>query len=150
MRSKPKTSWSYENLKELTLPKNHRVIFDGFEYVWESKTGGSWSRHYIINFDSVKKYESYLLYNISRWTTEVKDRKDDFIRNEIRKKRKDLKAKNKELKKIVTIYKKPLKNLKKIKMILEVNSSVSNKDIYTAIGLSKTQFYNYINKIQTL
>ena len=32
-------------------------------------------------------------------------------------------------------------------MILDVSSTVSNKEIYKAIGLSKSQFYNYINKI---
>tara|TARA_R110000803_G_scaffold6559_2_gene21315 strand:- start:380 stop:601 length:222 start_codon:yes stop_codon:yes gene_type:complete len=58
--------------------------------------------------------------------------------------------KRRELKKIVTIYKKPLKKLKKIEMILEVGSSISNKEIYKAIGLSKTQFYNYINKLYKL
>ncbi len=58
------------------------------------------------------------------------------------------KTKARELKKIVTIYKKPLHKIKKIKMILEVSSTVSNKEIYKAIGLSKSQFNNYKKQLK--
>ena len=148
MRSKPKTSWSYDKLKQLTILKNHRAIFDGFEYVWQSKIDGVWDRHYIINFETLKKYESYLLYNIARWSTELKDRDKDMLLTQVRVLRDAEKTKARELKKIVTIYKKPFHKIKKIKMILEVSSTVSNKEIYKAIGLSKSQFYNYIKQIK--
>ena len=150
MRSNPITSWSYDKLKQLTLPKNHRAIFDGFEYVWQSKINGVWSRHYILNFETLRKYDSYLLFNISRWSTEVNNRDSAMLLKQIKEERVLESQKRRELKKIVTIYKKPLKKLKKIEMILEVGSSIPNKEIYKAIGLSKTQFYNYISKIYKL
>ena len=87
MRSNPITSWSYDKLKQLTLPKNHRAIFDGFEYVWQSKVDGVWSRHYIINFESLRKYESYLLFNISRWSTELRNRDSSMLLKQIREER---------------------------------------------------------------
>ena len=107
MRSKPITSWSYDKLKQLTLPKNHRAIFDGFEYVWQSKIDGVWNRHYILNFNTLKKYESYLLYNIARWSTELKNRDKDMLMKQIKEERAIERLKKRELKKIITIYKKP-------------------------------------------
>lgn len=150
MRSNPITSWSYDKLKQLTQPKNHRAIFDGFEYVWQSRIEGVWSRHYILNFESLRKYESYLLFNISRWSTEITNRDTAMLLKQIKEDRIVENKKRRELKKIVTIFKKPLKKEKRIEMILDVSSSVSNKEIYKAIGLSKSQFYNYINKIYKL
>ena len=37
-----KTSWSTEDLMSLTKVKNHKFVFDGYEYTWHRKLKDDW------------------------------------------------------------------------------------------------------------
>ena len=51
-----KTSWSTEDLKSLTNVKNHKFVFDGYEYTWHRKLKDDWEIHFIRNFTDKKKH----------------------------------------------------------------------------------------------
>ena len=69
-----KTSWSTEHLQSLTQIKNHKILFDGYEYYWVRKLEDKWERHFILNFTNKKKAFHYLKYNIRKWQEELKVR----------------------------------------------------------------------------
>ena len=71
-----KTSWSTEDLKSLTKINNHKIMFDGYEYVWVRKLKEDWERHFICNFKNSKKAFSYLKYNMVKWKKELNNRLD--------------------------------------------------------------------------
>ena len=71
-----KTSWSNEDLKKLTIVKNHKIVFDGYEYTWYRKLKDDWEIHFIRNFKDRKKAFAYLKYNISKWNKELNNRID--------------------------------------------------------------------------
>jgi hypothetical protein len=69
-----KTNWSNEDLKSLTKVKNHKFIFNGYEYTWYRKLKDDWEIHFIRNFTDRKKAFSYLKFNISNWRKEFNNR----------------------------------------------------------------------------
>ena len=64
------SSWSTEHLKQLKEITNHKVIYDGYEFIWMSKLDNEWSRHYVANFDNYNKPMSWIYFNISIWDNE--------------------------------------------------------------------------------
>ena len=140
----PRTSWSNDDLKNLTNINNHRATFDGFEYTWEHKLRRGWETHYIIRFDTIEKYQSYLMYNLHNWTTELNHREKVAIKQFLKERAKQ----DREFKTIIKISNKKLKPIKKIELILEVNNIVPNEQIYQALGMSKATFYRYIKTLK--
>ena len=49
------SNWSDEDLKSLTKVKNHKFVFDGYEYTWYRKLKDDWEIHFIRNFTDRKK-----------------------------------------------------------------------------------------------
>ena len=67
-----KTSWSTEHLQSLTQIKNHKILFDGYEYYWVRKLEDKWERHFILNFANKKKAFHYLKVQYNKMATRVR------------------------------------------------------------------------------
>ena len=49
------TNWSTEDLLHLKELTNHKVVYDGYEFVWMHRLYGEWNRHYVNNFEDYNK-----------------------------------------------------------------------------------------------
>ena len=76
-----KSKWTLEELESLTKIKNHRIMFDGYEYYWVRKLNEKWERHFILNFKTKEKAFSYLKYNIGKWSKELLKLKNELENN---------------------------------------------------------------------
>ncbi|WP_019669917.1 winged helix-turn-helix domain-containing protein [Eudoraea adriatica] len=76
------TSWSNKELEQLIDPNNHKIKFDGFDYVWYHKINGKWEIHSIEIYDNYEKPYSYLRFWLYEWNKELTSRR----RTEMRKK----------------------------------------------------------------
>ena len=75
-------SWTDEELKLLTDVYNHKIMFDGYEYIWKINLDGDWSKHSFQNFETYGKAVHYLRFHMHLWDKELHKRKH-------KKKRKD-------------------------------------------------------------
>ena len=72
-----KTSWSDEQLDKLCVASNHRISYDGYEYVWEHKiNGNSWEVHCITRYEDYTTLYSFLKFWLHMYKVEAKQRKD--------------------------------------------------------------------------
>jgi hypothetical protein len=60
-----RTSWSDDDLEKLSRKKNHRVRYNGHNYIWEHRLkGNKWEKHSIDCYDEYRKP----LHEIHYWT----------------------------------------------------------------------------------
>ena len=116
------SNWSTEDLAMLKELTNHRVTYDGYEFVWESNTTNGWNRHYIRNFEEYNTPMSWIYFNIARWEKEYRDRLKDYATNMFKELEADVK-----IKQISEDYSKKTKQ--KIHQIKTIKPSISNKEI---------------------
>ena len=50
------------DLEDLIRIKNHKIIYDGYEYWWQSYKSGSWSLHCVKPFPDYKSALAYIRY----------------------------------------------------------------------------------------
>jgi hypothetical protein len=71
-----KTSWSDEDLKKLCEPTNHRIRYDGYEYVWEHRVNGNkWELHSVWLKDNFNKLYANMKFWLYQWSKELTERK---------------------------------------------------------------------------
>lgn len=139
------TSWSTDDLTKLINPMNHKLIFDGYEYYWYHKINYTrWELHYIKPFQDINIYNNLLHATIYKWNNELEARKVKTDKLEAAK----LKEKKKNINKIIKISKRSLKTVKKLKLILEIDNSIEDRDIYKALNISKATFYRHIKNLK--
>jgi len=121
--------WSIEHLNQLKELTNHRVVWDKYEFVWQVKLDGKWQRHYIRNFNNYNTPMSWIFFNISKWNNEYNNRRTKYL--------KDMKA-NLEIEiKITEISRESnVRTKQKIKEIINLKPSISNKDIADVLGVT--------------
>ncbi len=121
--------WSIEHLNQLKELTNHRVVWDKYEFVWQVKLDGEWQRHYIRNFNNYNTPMSWIFFNISKWNNEYNNRRTKYL--------KDMKA-NLEIEiKITEISRESnVRTKQKIKEIINLKPSISNKDIADVLGVT--------------
>ena len=124
-----KTSWSTEHLRQLKEITNHKVIYDGYEFVWMSKIDGKWQRHYTANFEDYNKPMSWIYFTISRWDKEYKQRSESYFNEMIKELEVDVK-----IKEISNEYSKKTKQ--KINEIKTLKPTISNKEIADILDVS--------------
>ena len=73
------TNWTTEQLKNLKEITNHKVIYDGYEFVWMSKPDDVWARHYISNFEDYNKPMNWIHHNTYNWGKEYKQRQEKYL-----------------------------------------------------------------------
>ena len=122
------TSWSTEHLKQLKEITSHKVIYDGYEFVWMSKIDNKWGRQYVENFTDYNKPMSWIHFCIDKWSKEynsrphkyIKDMKTDLeIEIKIREISREANVKTRE-KVIEILYLKPSISSKEIAEILDI------------------------------
>lgn len=121
--------WSIEHLNQLKELTNHRVVWDKYEFVWQVKLDGKWQRHYIRNFNNYNTPMSWIFFNISKWNNEYNNRRTKYL--------KDMKA-NLEIEiKITEISRESnVRTKQKIKEIINLKPSISNKEIADVLGVT--------------
>lgn len=124
-----KTSWSTEHLKQLKDITNHKVIYDGYEFVWMSKLDNKWNRHYVANFTNYNKPMSWIHVNVYKWNKEYKNRHSKYL--EDMRKSLEIDIRIKEISRIANI-----KTKQKIKEILNLKPDITNKDISDILGVT--------------
>ena len=67
-------SWTTKQLKSLTEIENHKIMFDGYEYIWMINLDGNWSRHSLQNFNTYGKAVHYLRFHMHLWDKELEKR----------------------------------------------------------------------------
>jgi len=117
-----KTSWSTEHLRQLKELTNHKVSFDGYEFVWLSKVDGEWQRQCIVSFDNYNKPMSWIYFTVARWNKEYKQRSESYFNEMIKELEVDVK-----IKEISNEYSKKTKQ--KINEIKTLKPTISNKEI---------------------
>ena len=73
------SNWSTEDLLHLKELTNHKVIYDGYEFVWMHRLYGEWNRHYVSNFEDYNKPMSWIHHNIYNWGKEYRARQAKYL-----------------------------------------------------------------------
>lgn len=123
------TSWSTEHLKQLKEITNHKVIYDGYEFVWMSKIDNKWDRQYIENFTDYNTPMSWIHFCIDKWSKEYNSRPHKYIKD--MQTDLEIEIKIREISREANIRTK-----NKIKEILKLKPTMSNKEISDILGVT--------------
>ena len=138
-------SWTDEELKLLTDVYNHKIMFDGYEYIWMVKLNGDWSKHSFQNFETYGKAVHYLRFHMHLWDKELHKRKH-------KKKRKDffseMKKHVKSQEKIHKIAKSRMPTIEKINFIRLENPNISKHQICELLDIKASIYYRHLRALK--
>ena len=138
-------SWTDEELKLLTDVYNHKIMFDGYEYIWMVKLNGDWSKHSFQNFETYGKAVHYLRFHIYLWDKELHKRKH-------KKKRKDFFSEMKKhiisQEKIYKIAKSRMPTIEKINFIRLENPNISKHQICELLDIKASIYYRHLRTLK--
>ena len=138
-------SWTDEELKLLTDVYNHKIMFDGYEYIWMVKLNGDWSKHSFQNFETYGKAVHYLRFHMYLWDKELHKRKH-------KKKRKDffseMKKHVKSQEKIYKIAKSRMPTIEKINFIRLENPNISKHQICELLDIKASIYYRHLRTLK--
>ena len=70
------TSWSDQDLKALCDPKNHKIVYDGYDYWWHHKIqGNKWELHSVKGYANWKTHYSHIKYWLYKYAQELSNRR---------------------------------------------------------------------------
>lgn len=137
--------WTTNQLRLLTVQDNHKIIFDGFEYIWMNKIDGDWERHCIFNYQDVKKAISHMKYSLSKWDKELNRRIDKSERKEFFEQiQKDFKSQDK----IRKISKSTLPTIEKINFMRLENPNISKHQICELLDIKASIYYRHLRTLK--
>ena len=138
-------SWTDEELKLLTDVYNHKIMFDGYEYIWMVKLNGDWSKHSFQNFETYGKAVHYLRFHMYLWDKELHKRKH-------KKKRKnffsEMKKHVKSQEKIYKIAKSRMPTIEKINFIRLENPNISKHQICELLDIKASIYYRHLRTLK--
>ena len=138
-------SWTDEELKLLTDVYNHKIMFDGYEYIWKINLDGDWSKHSFQNFETYGKAVHYLRFHMYLWDKELHKRKH-------KKKRKDffseMKKHVKSQEKIYKIAKSRMPTIEKINFIRLENPNISKHQICELLDIKASIYYRHLRTLK--
>ena len=123
------TNWTTEQLKNLKEVTNHKVIYDGYEFVWMSKPDDIWSRHYISNFEDYNKPMSWIHHHTYNWGKEYKQRQEKYLAD--MRKSLDIDIKIREISRDTDIIVK-----QKVNQILKLKPDMYNQELADVLGIT--------------
>ena len=138
--------WSIEDLKILTQIKNHKIMFDGYEYYWISKLKDEWEKHFILNFKDKEKAISYLKYSLAKWD---KDLYNKTIKEERTSSYREIIRMLNIQEKIFKITKSSLPTIEKINHIRLVNKGITVNELSNLLNLKSSIVYRHIRKLES-
>ncbi len=140
-----KSKWTLEELESLTKIKNHRIMFDGYEYYWKRKLNEEWERHFILNFKTKEKAFSYLKYNIGKWRKELLKLKNKLENN----------ASYKDLERILDVQVKTHKivnsgmpTIERINHIRLVNEDITVSELSNLLDVKSSIIYRHLRTLK--
>ena len=141
-----KSKWTLEELESLTKIKNHRIMFDGYEYYWVRKLNEKWERHFIINFKTKEKAFSYLKYNIGKWRKELLKLKNKLENN----------ASYKDLERILDVQVKThrivnsgMPTIERINHIKLVNEDITTSELSNLLDVKPSIIYRHLRTLKS-
>ena len=137
--------WSIEDLKILTQIKNHKIMFDGYEYYWISKLKDEWEKHFILNFKDKEKAISYLKYSLVKWD---KDLYNKTIKEERTSSYREIIRMLNIQEKIYKITKSSLPTLEKINHIRLVSKGITADELSKLLSLKNSIIYRHIRTLK--
>lgn len=139
--SKYTLSWTTEHLHQLKEITNHKIVFDGYEFVWMHQLDGEWSRHSINNFEDYNKPFSWLMEALHTWRVVYNQRVKDYLKEMSKDLDVDVQ--------ISKIYKDHnLKTFKKIKQMLVIKPSLTTKQIAELLEMSERGVRRHLANIK--
>ena len=72
-------NWSTDELGQLQNMDNHRITYDGFNYIWECKLNNKWKKRSITLYETTTRALSELHYSLSIFKKEY-DKRQTFAR----------------------------------------------------------------------
>jgi hypothetical protein len=132
-------------LKELSYLKdieNHKIIYDGYDYIWYANKGNDYELHSIKLFSDYKETLSHIYYWINKYKKEY-NKKDVYMDRMLNELLKDVQIKN-------ICKNKDLKTKDKIKYILAINPKIKNLELSNLLDLSKMAISLQIKNLYNL
>tara|TARA_R110000851_G_scaffold205552_1_gene357548 strand:+ start:1312 stop:1749 length:438 start_codon:yes stop_codon:yes gene_type:complete len=123
------TNWSTEELKHLKEMTNHKVVYDGYEFIWMHRLDGEWNRHYVNNFEDYNKPMSWIYSHVYRWDKEYRKRHAKYL-DDMRMQL-DIDIRIREISKEANI-----KTKQKVLEVIYLRPSISNKEISTILDVT--------------
>ena len=135
------TNWSTEELKHLKEMTNHKVVYDGYEFIWMHRLYGEWNRHYVNNFEDYNKPMSWIHHHVYNWGKEYRQRHAKYL-DDMRIQL-DIDIKIREISKEANV-----KTKEKVIEILYLKPNISNKDIAGILGVTIKSVEYHKNSIR--
>ena len=123
------TNWTTEQLGNLKNVTNHKVVYDGYEFVWMSKPNDTWTRHCVSNFKDYNKPMSWIHHHTYNWGKEYRQRHDRYLQD--MRKSLDIDVKIREISREAKV-----KTKEKVKEIINLKPTITNKDIADILGVT--------------
>ena len=123
------TNWTTEQLGNLKNVTNHKVVYDGYEFVWMSKPNDTWTRHYVSNFKDYNKPMSWIHHHTYNWGKEYRQRHDRYLQD--MRKSLDIDVKIREISREAKV-----KTKEKVREIINLKPTITNKDIADILGVT--------------
>lgn len=134
--------YSIQELSYLKEIENHKIVYDGWDFIWYANRGNGLELHSIKCFKDYKELLSYIHY----WTNKYKKeylKKDNYLDNMLNQLLIDIQIKN-------ICNNKNLKTKEKIQMIYELNPNVKATELAKLLDLSKMAISKQIKKVYSL
>ncbi len=128
------SSWTDQQLEKLCDPSNHKVISDGYEWIWMNKIAGKWELHSIKLFEESSKAYSWLQWNLDVWAKELLSRR----------KKQAAKARRIDRKIRRIIEQHDYETNKKVLEIHKLNPELTMKEIGLMVGISKSTVTRWV------
>ena len=131
--------WTKEQLCLLSDLDNHRIVYDGFEYRWESNITGTWELQCCKLFTEHAVAMSFLLFNIPRWYNQ-----------HYKLSKKEFKKRNK-----ITIQigkycnDDTLTTKEKIFAILELDNTLTNRELSNILDITRQTVSRHQNNYES-
>ena len=116
------TNWSTEELKHLKEMTNHKVVYDGYEFIWMHRLDGEWNRHYVNNFEEYNKPMSWIHSHVYSWGKEYRKRHSKYL-DDMRM-HLDIDIRIREISREANV-----KTKQKVLEVISLRPSISNKEI---------------------
>jgi|TARA_R110000765_G_scaffold217181_1_gene321821 hypothetical protein len=123
------TNWTTEQLGNLKNVTNHKVVYDGYEFVWMSKPNNTWMRHCVSNFKDYNKPMSWIHHHTYNWGKEYRQRHDRYLQD--MRKSLDIDIKIREISREAKV-----KTKEKVREIINLKPTISSKEIADILDIT--------------
>jgi len=128
------SSWTDEQLEQLSNPDNHKISYDGWEWVWYHNIDGAWTQHSVQLFADYSKPYEWMSYHLAVWSKELNYRR-------IRKARYNLRRESK-IQRVRRDYKKD--TIARAREIAQLNPELTHEEISNLLNVSRQSITRYL------